>query len=353
MIRMRKIFAVLICIAMVICCLPIVKTHANEYDTKGYERDEKLVKKLAKNSISWYPNEKSKPLTYGYALKQIKAYVEKDSNAFYGSHTNWVNEYESWGNGIKISFKGTTKTARKAMKWGVSKGLVHRDIDVEKGWYATDDVPQTLYDADKVLTRWDLVDLMSRVMNSYYGGRIPMLLSFNYRGYPFHGSRWQDALYDFSSINSCIFFEALYGEGFYDFVHLEERATREDFSRCMKNLKLIVESKWTAKIINRDNPIKSYGQKEWTADFEEIKAFLKEENLNYKIIWNDESGIKFEIKTVFRVDDKNLNDAAFILGKNYFKYYSSLYEANTAEVNYDARKVSVTETFKEFIKKRG
>lgn len=180
-----------------------------------------------------------------------------------------------------------------------------------------------------------------------------MLLSFNYRGYPFHGSRWQDALYDFSSINSCIFFEALDGESFYDFVHLEERATREDFSRCMKNLKLIVESKWTARIIDRDNPIKSYGQKEWTADFEEIKASLKEENLNYKIIWNDESGIKIKIKTVYGVDDKNFNDMEFSLGKNYFMYYSSLYEADSAAVWYDARTVNVVETFKELIKKRG
>ena len=121
--KLNKIMAIaMVLILVAVSYTPAVEAKANEANGKGYKSTKTILKKLKKNAMSYYPNPDSPQLTYGYALKKIKDFVESDPNAYVGESAGWVELIAD--KGYKTKFVGGTKSQRKALKWGVDIGLV-------------------------------------------------------------------------------------------------------------------------------------------------------------------------------------------------------------------------------------
>jgi hypothetical protein len=139
-----------------------------------------------------------------------------------------------------------------------------------------------------------------------------------------------------------------------EYLHLDDCiATRDDLSRCLKNLKLIAASQYTAKVVYRDEPLRTYTNDAYLNDLQEIKEIIASMNLEfYKA-----GGMKNEFWVKNGTSDKKIYKIDIFFNEDYFKTFIQINGGHGEEkcygVKYDPKKVDIIETFKEIITKRG
>ncbi len=343
----NKIAAIVSMILVVILVMPSYGASANEYDGVGYEPTKKLLKKVQKNAIKYYPDPNSKELTWGYAASSIKAFLESDENAYIDETSDFLRVIKA-STGKNAKFTGGTKSQRKALKWCVKKGIVSYS---PKKYGEDPSSLKTTYNASQKITRWQLVDLVSRTMGFGYGGRIPYLngWSTGTADYPEENEAW---VLDYCD-KQCVFKGVMYIVPVTDYLHLNNQiATRDDLVRCLKNLKLIAASKYTAKVIYRDEPLNGYTEANYQKDIEAIKSILESNGLSYIDKGYNEFGIGITNS------NKKIAYSTFSLEKNDgFHTSIGVNGGNGREqiygITYNLYKVDIVKTFNEIIKKRG
>jgi hypothetical protein len=339
-----KMLVTIVCFVLTLTLIAPVASHANEMNGEGYEVDKALLKKLKKNAIKNFPDPDSKVLTWGYAAYKIKTFLEGDENAYLETGVNRLKFMP------KISISGGTKKQRKALKWCIDMGIVSND---EAFYDHSKKGIKTEYNASQKITRWQLVDLVSRVMGCGYGSRIPYLNKWE-KGFTWNPKEeWILDEYDCQCIDKCV----MYITPSHDldiYLHLDdEMATRDDLSRCLKNLKLIAAADFTAKVIYRDKPLKAYTHDNYLNDLQEIKEFLEENGLEYV----HEKGTKDEFRIKATTSDKKFTTSIFAFNEQELRITLEINGGHGIEqyyqTKYDNKKVDTVETFKELISKRG
>ena len=344
MTKKTKIIATIVCFVLTLTLITPVASHANEMNGEGYEVDKALLKKLKKNAIKNFPDPDSKVLTWGYAAYKIKTFLEGDENAYLETGVNCLDHMP------KISISGGTKKQRKALKWCIDMCIVSDD---EAFYDHNKEGIKTKYNASQKITRWQLVDLVSRVMGCGYGSRIPYLNKWE-KGFTWNPKEeWILDEYDCQCIYKCVMYITPSNDRFV-YLHLDdEMATRDDLSRCLKNLKLIAASKYTAKVIYRDKPLKTYTADNYLNDLQEIKEFLEENGLEYV----HEKGTKDEFRIKATTSDKKFTTSIFSFNEKNMGYNLTINGGHGIErdymVRYDNKKIDTVATFKELITKRG
>ncbi|MBR4344413.1 MAG: hypothetical protein IKP88_17220 [Lachnospiraceae bacterium] len=349
--KFHKVFAFLLVIVFSYI-LSGMQIKANELDGVGYDIDESLREQLMENAIPIYPNPKSKSLTLGYAAEKIKEALESDENAYIDSESHLETVEQIWNPGHKVQFIGGNKRQRKALKWAFDHRFVRDDINEISRFGVGKS--RTIFNADQILTRDQLFDLLSRVMGYGYGGRIPFLkwLRTGQADLENWYESWMTKTYDHSSLLKSVGYIPQGEDDFYCFHLTNCHATREDLDCCLKNIKILAASDYTAKVIYRKTPLKEYTDEDAQNDTEEMKKFLLTLGLEYEKY--REPFPAFVAKSI--TSDKR-HISVFDLFYSGFKTSVGVNYGygpeKTYETFYDPLKVDIVETFKEIITKRG
>lgn len=342
--KMMKRLVTVVCVILAIALfVPAVNISASELDNKGYEMDKALLKKIKKNAIKNYPDPNSKELTWGYAASKIKEFLEADENAYLDTGVAVIENITG-----PITITGGTKKQRKAMKWCIDKGI----ITYKERLYDHDgkgDI-RTKYNASEKITRWQFVDLISKIMGYGYGSRIPYLW-VQEKGFTIPRETWVLDAYDLQSIEKHVIFIKASD----DYLHLDdENATRDDLSRALKNLKLLAASKYTAKVVYRDKALKNYTNDDYLNDLQEIKEIIESMGMEF---YRERGMDKGEFLVKNGTSGKHFTELRVIFSEKGFKTLITVNGGHGIEqyygTKYDPKKVDVIETFKEIITKRG
>lgn len=274
---MKRFFAALFVVMMVFAA-----TFENSMSIEVFAKDNienpELKEKLQKNCWSVESNPDSTELTLNYAIKKIKAFVEADSKAY-------IFVDNSIAEGLDIKLKGkykyiaSTKTQRSNLKWAICTGLVSPwTYGDNHGYY-----PEQI-NGNTILTRWDLVEIMSSVCDSFYTNRIPFFDTQS-KYWIFEETYEQDAARNINAIQKGIITSqpVRKGQDEYEYaLNLNTVATREDLSKALKNLKAVVKYN-CIKISKRKTRKESYTFKDATKDLDKLYAYLDENGIRYQV----------------------------------------------------------------------
>ena len=221
-----------------------------------------VTKKVQKNAWSSTPSADSKALTLGYAVAKIWAFVEADEQATI-LQTSRLNSYKQLS-GESLKFTSATKSQRKALKWAVQTGMLKP---------LSSEVPYGGIDGKQILTRAELVDLLGKMIDAYYGYRLPF---FNT-----DVKYWADGMWD--EMNLTALYKGIVVSASYDTkkfgdadrvrLNMDQPATRQDLTKALKNLKVIVKYN-SVKVIKRN--LVSYTTSDAISEAEEFIKQLEE-----------------------------------------------------------------------------
>ena len=141
------------------------------YDGGRMVENKKVLKKLRKNAWAPESNPESKALSYGYAVSKIKEFIEADDQAMV-RELGYVAKYKQY-TGRKLKYSAATKNQRNAIKWAVETALISAS-------WTSNDPYGGITDGHKLLTRAELVDLLSKVLDAYYPYRVPYVYESKY-----------------------------------------------------------------------------------------------------------------------------------------------------------------------------
>lgn len=226
-------------------------------------KNEKVLKKVQKNAWTPEPDPESKALTLGYAVAEIKEFVEADPQAIVRS-LGILSFYKNY-TGKELKFQSATKAQRKAIKWGVESSLL--DISLTSG------DPYGGINGKKQISRAELADLMSRVLDAYYGYRVPFFGEAKYHYTEPVADMRVTALYK-GIIVSAPYEENVFGAADKVSINLNAPATRKDLKLALKNLKIVI--KYNAVKIAK-NPTGEYTYNDAVKDAEMFVERLCEE----------------------------------------------------------------------------
>ena len=342
--RMIKRLVAVVCIILAIALfVPAVNISASELDKKGYEMDKALLKKIKKNAIKNYPDPNSKELTWGYAAYKIKEFLEADENAYLDTGVAVIENITG-----PITITGGTKKQRKAMKWCINKDIITCKEYLYDYYNGTG--TRTKYNASEKITRWQFVDLISKIMGCAYDGRIPYLW-VQEKGFTVPHETWVLDAYDLQSIDKHVIFIKASD----DYLHLDdENATRDDLSRALKNLKLLAASKYTAKVVYRDKALKSYTNDDYLNDLQKIKEIIESMGMEF---YRERGMEKKEFWVKNGTTNKHFTCLRIFFCEEYFETFIAVNGGHGQEQEYGTRynpkKVDIVATFKEIVTKRG
>ncbi len=238
-------------------------------------KNEKVLKKIQKNAWTPEPDPESKALTLGYAVAEIKEFVEADPQAIV-RELGYVSFFKQY-TGKALKYQAATKTQRKAIKWGVETTLLNASL--------TSGDPYGDIDGKKQLTRAELADLMSRVLDAYYGYRVPYFGEAKYHYVEPVTDLRLTALYK-GVITSAPYEENKFGAADKVSINLSATATRRDLKLALKNLKIVI--KYNAVKVAKNNS----GTYSYEKACEDADAFVKalSEKTGYEMTVSKDGG---------------------------------------------------------------
>lgn len=215
-------------------------------------KNKKLIKKLKKNAWSENANPASEMITQGYALYKIY-------NTFVDSGFLDTIEFEENANGTttlsKIGYSkiiASSKNQKKAISWM----LTHRV-------YVGNDVEKGVFDGKRNIKRIELVEMLQGLIGIYFPMNLEDINT---------GTSWLKAE-GFSSENT-LHIPMMKGIITGEFLDLDDFATKEDLSRVLKNLKLVIKHR--IQPIYRDETINNT-KSSISSQIDELLAFFKDE----------------------------------------------------------------------------
>ncbi len=191
----------------------------------------KIIKKVQKNAWTPEPDPDSKALTLGYAISKIKEYVQADDQAIV-RELGYVAKYKRH-TGRKLKYSAATKGQREAIKWAVETSLI------SASWKSDD--PYAGIDGHKILTRAELVDLLSGVLDTYYSYRVSYLCTPSYSSEGISPEMNITALYK-GVVVSAPYDENKFGDYYRVNINLNASATRKDLKLSLKNLGIVTNN---------------------------------------------------------------------------------------------------------------
>ena len=226
--------------------------------------------------------------------------------------------------GKKLKFSAATKGQREAIKWAVETALL------SASWSSNDSYGGI--DGHKILTRAELVDLLSKVLDAYYTYRVPYLYTPSYSTEGISSGMGVSALYK-GIIVSAPYDEEKPGDYYRVNINLTATATRQDLKLALKNLKIVAKYN-TVKVAK--NPT---GQYSYEKACEDADAFVE--------ALYEETGYKMSVsktgKTVSIIDGFNtIMYAEDIDGKNWYPNLNFGYSSFVTEEKASGR-ISATE----------
>lgn len=215
-------------------------------------KNKKLIKKLKKNAWSENANPASEMITQGYALYKIyDVFVDSGflDTVEFEENTLTATTLKKIGYSKIIA---SSKNQKKAINWMLTH-WVYEGSDIEKG----------VFDGKRNIKRIELIDMLQGLIRVYF----PMSLEDIDTG-----TSWLIAE-GFTSRNT-LHVPMMKGIVTGEFLDLDDYATKEDLSRALKNLKLVI--KYRIQPVYRDKAAVNT-ESLMNSQMDELIAFFKDE----------------------------------------------------------------------------